>query len=236
VSATTKKIYSRDGNLWHLSHEGGILEDPWQEPAEDMFMESVAPEAAPDKPEYLTLDFEKGMPVAIDGERQGLVDLLSNLNKAGGRNGVGRVDLVENRYVGIKSRGVYETPGATLLHAAHRGVESLTMDREVMHLRDQFMPKFAELVYYGYWFSPEMELLRGMIEDTQKGVTGLCRLKLYKGNVIMAGRKAEKSLYLQKFSTFEKEEVFDQADSTGFIRINAMRLRIQALVRGGWKS
>jgi len=236
VPVTAAKPYSCDRNLMHNSYEGGILEDPWAEPPADMFALTVAPEKAPDKPEYVEIEFADGVPVKVNGEALSPAALLLKLNAIGGRNGVGRVDLVENRYVGIKSRGVYETPGATLLHAAHRGVESLTMDREVMHLRDQLMPRFAELVYYGYWFSPEMELLRGMIEDSQKGVTGLCRLKLYKGNVIMAGRRAEKSLYLPKFATFEKEEVFDQADSTGFIRINAMRLRIQALVRGGWKA
>jgi argininosuccinate synthase len=236
VPVTQARPYSCDRNLMHISYEGGILEDPWVEPPADMFTMTVAPEQAPDKPEHVEIEFVDGTATAVNGLKLSPAALLMELNAVGGRHGVGRVDLVENRYVGIKSRGVYETPGATLLMAAHRGVESLTMDREVMHLRDSLMPKFAELVYYGYWFSPEMELLRGMIEDTQRGVTGLCRLKLYKGNVIMAGRRAQKSLYLPKFATFEKEEVFDQADSTGFIRINAMRLRIQSLVRGGWKT
>ncbi len=236
VPVTQARPYSCDRNLMHISYEGGILEDPWSEPPADMFAMTVAPERAPDQPEYVEIEFADGVPAAVNGHKLSPAALLMELNAIGGRHGVGRVDLVENRYVGIKSRGVYETPGATLLHAAHRGVESLTMDREVMHLRDQLMPKFAELVYYGYWFSPEMELLRTMIDKTQLGVSGTCRLKLYKGNVIMAGRRAEKSLYLPKFATFEKEEVFDQADSTGFIRINAMRLRIQSLVRGGWKA
>ncbi len=231
VPVTAAKPYSCDRNLMHTSYEGGILEDPWAEPPADMFTLTTAPEKAPDQPEYVEIDFVDGVATTVNGEKLSPASLLMKLNAIGGRHGIGRVDLVENRYVGIKSRGVYETPGATLLHAAHRGVESLTMDREVMHLRDQLMPKFAELVYYGYWFSPEMDLLRGVIEQTQKGITGTTRLKLYKGNVVMAGRKAEKSLYLPKYATFEKEEVFDQADSTGFIKINAMRLRIQSLVK-----
>ncbi len=232
---TAAKPYSSDRNLLHISFEGGILEDPWSEPPEDMFVLSRSPQAAPDRPEYVEVDFEKGIPVAVDGKKLGPAKLLARLNAIGGKHGIGRVDLVENRYVGMKSRGVYETPGGTILHAAHRAVESITLDREVMHLRDSLMPRFAELIYNGYWYSPEMDLLKGTIEATQGNVTGTARLKLYKGNVILAGRKSPVSLYRTDFATFEKETVYNQADATGFIKINSLRLRIRALLkdRGG---
>ena len=228
---TAAKPYSSDRNLLHISFEGGILEDPWSEPPASMFLLSRSPEAAPSRPEYVEVDFEKGVPVAVDGKRLSPAKLLARLNELGGKHGVGRVDLVENRYVGMKSRGVYETPGGTILHAAHRAVESITLDREVMHLRDSLMPRFAELIYNGYWYSPEMDLLKGAIVSTQENVTGTARLKLYKGNVIMAGRKSPVSLYRTDFATFEKESVYNQADATGFIRINSLRLRIRALMK-----
>jgi argininosuccinate synthase len=228
---TAAKPYSSDRNLLHISFEGGILEDPWSEPPESMFVLSRSPEAAPSRPEYVEVDFEKGFPVAVDGKRLSPAKLLARLNALGGKHGIGRVDLVENRYVGMKSRGVYETPGGTILHAAHRAVESITLDREVMHLRDSLMPRFAELIYNGYWYSPEMDLLKSAIVSTQENVTGTARLKLYKGNVIMAGRKSPVSLYRTDFATFEKESVYNQADATGFIRINSLRLRIRALMK-----
>ena len=231
IPVTKDKPYSSDRNLLHISYEGGILEDPWMEPDESMFTLSVAPEDAPDKPEYVIIDFEDGTPVAVDGDILSPAALLKRVNELGGRHGVGRVDLVENRYIGMKSRGVYETPGGTILHMAHRAVESLTMDREVMHLRDSLVPKFSELIYNGYWFSPEMDWLRKCIDETQTGVTGTARIKLFKGHCSVAGRKAPEavSLYVPDFATFEEETVFDQADSTGFIRVNALRLRINAL-------
>jgi len=230
VTATAAKPYSSDRNLLHISFEGGILEDPWSEPPEDMFQLSVSPEKAPDKPEYVEIEYRSGDPVAVNGEELSPAALLGKLNEIGGRNGVGRVDMVENRYVGMKSRGVYETPGGTILHAAHRALESITMDREVMHLRDSLIPRFAELVYYGYWFSPEMDVLRATIDQTQKNVTGTVRMKLYKGNCIVAGRKSERSLYSPEFATFEKDTVYNQRDAEGFIRLNALRLRIRALM------
>ena len=232
VAATAEKPYSSDRNLLHISFEGGILEDPWSEPPEDMFQLSVSPEKAPDKPEYVEIDYDGGDPVAVNGEKLSPAELLATLNEIGGRNGVGRVDMVENRYVGMKSRGVYETPGGTILHAAHRALESITMDREVMHLRDSLVPRFAELVYYGYWFSPEMDVMRTAIDETQKNVTGTVRVKLYKGNCMIAGRKSEKSLYNPEFATFEKDAVYNQKDAEGFIRLNALRLRIRSLTRG----
>jgi argininosuccinate synthase len=231
IPVTKDKPYSSDRNLLHISYEGGILEDPWMEPDESMFTLSVAPENAPDKAEYVTIDFEDGTPVAVDGEPLSPAALLSRVNEMGGRHGVGRVDMVENRYIGMKSRGVYETPGGTILHMAHRAVESLTMDREVMHLRDSLVPRFSELIYNGYWFSPEMDWLRKCIDETQHGVTGTARMKLFKGQCSVAGRKAPDavSLYVPDFATFEEESVFDQADSTGFIKVNALRLRINAM-------
>ena len=227
VPITPEKPYSSDRNLLHISFEGGILEDPWAEPPEDMFVLSVSPEKAPDKPTYVEIDFEGGIPVAVDGEKLGPAALLAKLNELGGANGVGRVDMVENRFIGMKNRGVYETPGGTILYAAHRAVESITMDREVMHIRDMLMPKFAELVYNGFWYSPEMDTLRSLIEETQRNVTGTARLKLYKGNVITVGRKSDQSLYDPETATFEEDTVYDQADAAGFIKLNALRLRIR---------
>ncbi len=226
ITATAEKPYSMDRNLFHISYEGGILEDPWREPPEDMFLLTVSPERAPDSPTYLEVEFEQGVPVAVDGERQEPVALLTNLNDIAGRNGIGRVDMVESRFVGMKSRGVYETPGGTILHIAHRALESITLDREVMHLRDSLMPRYAELVYYGFWFAPETELMRKIIDDTQRNVTGTVRLKLYKGNCTVVGRKSPSSLYHEGFATFEDEAVYNQADAEGFIRLNALRLRI----------
>ncbi len=233
---TAERPYSSDRNLFHLSFEGGILEDPWAEPPEKMYVLTVSPEVAPNRPTYVHVDFEQGVPVAVDGVRMGPAALLAQINRLGGENGIGRVDMVENRYVGMKSRGVYETPGGTILHAAHRAVESITMDREVMHLRDSLIPRFAELVYYGYWYSPEMEVLRATIDESQKNVTGTARLKLYKGNCDVVGRKSPESLYDSDFATFEAEQVYQQADATGFIRLNALRLRIRALTQQRGKS
>ncbi len=232
VEATPEKPYSCDRNLMHLSFEGGILEDPWLEPQESMFKLTVSPERAPDEPTYLEIDFKDGNPVGVDGVEMSPGRLLAHLNELGGRNGIGRVDLVENRFVGMKSRGVYETPGGTILHVAHRAVESLTMDREVMHIRDSLAPRYAELIYYGFWFSPEMELLQRTMDEAQKGVTGTVRLKLYKGNCMVVGRKAPKSLYVPDLATFEKEQVYNQQDATGFIRLQGLRLRVRHLVKG----
>lgn len=232
VPTTAKKPYSSDRNLLHISFEGGVLEDPWAEPDESMFVLSVSPEKAPDRPTYVEIDFNAGTPVAVDGARLSPAALLARLNELGGANGVGRVDMVENRYVGMKSRGVYETPGGTILHAAHRGLESITLDREVMHLKDSFAPRYAELIYYGYWFSPEMRSLQKFIDSTQESVTGTVRVKLYKGNCMVVGRKSDFSLYHPDFATFEEDAVYDQKDAEGFIRLNGLRLRIQNLLRG----
>ena len=232
VPVTKEKPYSSDRNLLHISFEGGILEDPWSDPPEDMFVLSVSPEKAPDHPTVVEIDFEDGVPKQIGGKTLSPANLLLQLNELGGRNGIGRVDMVENRYVGMKSRGVYETPGGTILHIAHRAIESITMDREVMHFRDSLIPKISELIYYGYWFSPEMEVLKKTIDETQKDVTGTVRLKLYKGNCIVIGRKSEKSLYHGAFATFEKDTVYNQKDAEGFIRLNALRLRIRRMMRG----
>lgn len=231
VPVTPEKPYSSDRNLWHISFEGGILEDPWMEPPEDMYVLTRSLEKAPDRPLYLEIDFETGNPVAVNGKRMSPAELLAELNRVGGENGIGRVDMVENRYVGMKSRGVYETPGGTILHAAHRAVESITLDREVAHLRDSLIPRYAEMVYYGYWFSPEREALQRMIDESQRTVTGTTRLKLFKGNCILVGRKSKESLYIPDFATFEEDEVYDQKDAEGFIRLNALRLRIRALAK-----
>jgi argininosuccinate synthase len=227
VTATKEKPYSTDRNLFHISYEGGVLEDPWTEAPSDMYTVSVPPEKAPDKPVYVEITYEQGNPVAIDGRRLTPANLLSELNSVAGENGIGRIDIVENRYVGMKSRGVYETPGGTILHAAHRAVESLTLDREVLHLRDTLMPRYAECIYYGYWFSPERLALQNLVDDIQKNVTGTARLKLYKGNFYVAGRKSGKSLYNPQLATFEAEDVYDQRDAAGFIRLNALRLKLQ---------
>ncbi|MEW6296689.1 MAG: argininosuccinate synthase [Thermodesulfobacteriota bacterium] len=231
VPVTKEKPYSTDRNLFHISYEGGILEDPWREPYEEMFVLSVSPERAPDTPEYVEIEYDAGNPVAVNGERLTPAALLGRLNALGGTHGIGRLDLVENRYVGMKSRGVYETPGGTILHVAHRAVESLTLDREVMHLRDSLIPRYAEMVYYGYWFAPEREVLQAAIDEAQKHVAGTVRLKLYKGNVIVAGRKSDRSLYNPEVATFEAGGDYRQADAEGFIRLNALRLRLRALTR-----
>ncbi len=228
VPVTKKKPYSSDRNLLHISFEGGILEDPWSEPPEDMFVLSVSPMKAPDAPEYVEVDFEAGTPVAVNGEKLGPAALLAKLNEIGGRNGVGRVDMVENRFVGMKSRGVYETPGGTILYAAHRAVEQLTMDREVMLQRDSLSPKIAQLIYNGFWYSPEFEALMTYVDKSQENVTGTARIRLYKGNCDIAGRRAERTLYDPRISTFEEDEgAYNQTDATGFIRLNALRLRVR---------
>ena len=230
VKATAAKPYSMDRNLMHISYEGGILEDPWNAPPEDIFILTKSPEAAPDKPLEITLTFEKGEPTAIDGDRYGPVDMLSKLNYLGGENGIGRVDLVENRFVGMKSRGVYETPGVTILQTAHRALESITMDREVMRLRDSLGTKFAESVYYGFWFAPEFEILRSLIDKTQENVSGDVRLKLYKGNVTVTGRRSPNSLYRERVVTFEDDAgAYDQHDAEGFIKLQALRLRLRKM-------
>jgi argininosuccinate synthase len=226
VPVTAEKPYSIDANLLHISYEGGVLEDPWVSPPLGMFRLTVDPEEAPDESEVVTVSFEAGDPVAINGRELAPVELLTEANRLAGRNGVGRVDIVENRFVGIKSRGVYETPGGTLLHHAHRAVESITLDREVAHLRDELVPRYAEMVYNGFWFSPERRALQAFMDDVQKRVNGEARLRLYKGNVIVEGRRSEKhDLYDQATATFEEDDVYDQADAAGFIRLNALRLR-----------
>ncbi len=226
VPVTKDKPYSTDRNLFHISYEGGILEDPWAEPPKDMFTMIVRPEKAPNKVTYIEISYEKGNPVAINGKKMSPAKLLDKLNSIAGKNGIGRADIVENRYVGIKSRGVYETPGGTVLHIAHRAIESITLDREVMHLRDSLTPKYAELVYYGYWFSPERKMLQTMIDEAQENVTGAVRLKLYKGNCQVVGRKSPESLYQPELATFEAEKVYNQRDAEGFIKLNALRLKI----------
>lgn len=225
VTATHEKPYSTDRNLMHVSYEGGILEDPWAEAPENIFQLTKSPENAKDQAEYVEISFDKGEPVAINGQGMNPVPLLETLNKLGGEHGIGRVDLVENRFVGMKSRGVYETPGVTILLAAHRALESITLDREVMHLRDSLGVKFAESVYYGFWFAPEFELLREMVDATQRKVTGDVRVKLYRGNVLTVGRRSPYSLYSEKLATFEADTVYNQRDAEGFIKLNALRLR-----------
>ncbi|GIW55829.1 MAG: argininosuccinate synthase [Nitrospiraceae bacterium] len=228
VTATKAKPYSMDLNLFHVSYEGGILEDPWVAPPEEIFQMTVSPEKAPDKPREIEIDYERGDPVAVDGTRMSPATLLAHLNRLGGAHGVGRVDVVENRYVGMKSRGVYETPGGTILHVAHRGIESLTMDREVLHLRDSLISRYAELIYYGYWYSPEREMLQRAIDEAQQDVTGTVRVKLYKGGCMVVGRKSPRSLYRLDLATFEEDEAYRQKDAEGFIRLNALRLAIRA--------
>jgi len=231
VTSTAQKPYSMDRNLLHLSFEGGILEDPWSEPPKDMFILTADPVDAPDRPEEITITFEFGDPVAVDGSRMTPAVLLAHLNHLGGRNGVGRVDMVENRYVGMKSRGVYETPGGTIIHHARRALESITLDREVMHMKDEWIPRYASLVYNGLWFSPEREMLQSAIDEAGRAVSGDVRLKLYKGNVIVTGRRSDSSLYDERFATFEEDEVYSQADAGGFIRLNALRLRIRSIMK-----
>ena len=228
ITATKAKPYSMDMNLFHVSYEGGILEDPWEAPPEEIFQMTVSPERAPAKPQEIEIEYQQGDPVAVEGKRLRPAALLAYLNKVGGAHGVGRVDLVENRYVGMKSRGVYETPGGTILHAAHRGLESLTMDREVMHLRDGLIPRYAELIYYGYWYAPERELLQRALDEAQQDVTGTVRVRLYKGSCTVVGRKSPRSLYRLDMATFEEDEVYRQRDAEGFIRLNALRLAIRA--------
>lgn len=231
VTATKEKPYSTDRNIFHISYEGGILEDPWAEPPADMYTMMTSPEKAPDKPAYIEISYKGGNPVALNGMNMTPAALLENLNKIAGENGTGRIDMVENRYVGIKSRGVYETPGGTVLHIAHRAIESITLDREVLHLRDSLITRYAELVYYGYWVSPEREAMQLMIDDMQKDVTGDVRLKLYKGNCTVVGRRSERSLYHPDLATFEEDEVYNQRDAEGFIKLNALRLKVRRLLR-----
>ena len=233
VPGTPSRGYSMDANVLHTSYEGYDLEDPWVEPQEDMFGRTVAPEAAPDTPEYVEIDYEAGDPVAVNGKRLSPFALLAKLNEIAGRHGVGREDIVENRYVGMKSRGVYETPGGTVLAAAHRGIESLVLDREVMHLRDSLIPRYAEMVYYGYWFAPEREMLQAAVDESQKGVNGCVRMKLYKGSAKVAGRRSEVSLYSSDLATFEEDSIYSHEDATGFIRLNALRLKVRNLVAAG---
>jgi argininosuccinate synthase len=221
-----------DANLLHISYEGKALEDPWHEPDEDIWRLTVSPEKAPDKPEYIEIDFAGGDAVAVNGETLSPGKLLAKLNEIAGRHGVGRLDLVENRFVGMKSRGAYETPGGTLLHMAHRGVESLTLDREAMHLKDSLMPRYAELIYYGFWFAPERQALQALIDKTQERVTGTVRLKLYKGQARVVGRKSPNSLYRLDYVTFEEDSVYDQHDAEGFIKLNALRLRLGKMAEG----
>lgn len=238
VSATAQKPYSTDRNLLHISYESGVLEDPWVDASapelRDMYKLSVAPEDAPNEEKYVELTFDQGNCAAVNGKQMSPLEVMQVLNELGGKHGIGRVDIVENRYVGMKSRGVYETPGGAILHFAHRQMEGLTMDREVMHLRDSLIPKYSELVYNGYWFSPEREALQALVTKTQRDVTGTVRLKLYKGNIIIAGRKSPKSLYDPNIATMEKgESQYNQGDATGFIRLNALRLKVRAALNPG---
>lgn len=223
--------YSTDANLLHISYEGKVLEDPWQEPKESMFTRSVSPEDAPDTPTIIEVDFECGDPVAIDGKKFSPARLLTRLNELAGANGIGRIDIVENRFIGMKSRGVYETPGGTILLSARRAIESITLDKGALHLKDELMPRYAELLYNGFWFSPEREMLQSAIDISQKNVTGTVRIKLYKGNVIILGRKSAHSLYDEDMATFEEDSVYDQQDAEGFIKLNALRLRLAAKLK-----
>jgi argininosuccinate synthase len=227
-----KSPYSMDANLLHISYEGGILEDPWAEPEEDMWRWTVSPEKAPDKPEYIEIDFEKGDAVAINGARMTPAQILETLNEYGKKHGIGRLDIVENRFVGMKSRGCYETPGGTILLKAHRAIESITLDKGEAHLKDEIMPKYAELIYNGFWFSPEREALQKLIDQTQENCEGTVKLKLYKGNVTVVGRKSSKSLFSPEFATFEEDSVYNQKDAEGFIKLNALRFIIEGYVRG----
>ncbi len=230
VPNTLTSIYSRDANLWHISHEGGELEDPWLEPQERMFQRSVSPENAPDEPEYVEIEFETGVPIAVNGEQLSPASLIARLNEIGGRNGVGRADIVENRLVGMKSHGVYETPGGTILHFAHQQLESICLDRDTLHYKDQVAQRYAELVYNGQWYTPLREAIDAFVDVTQGPVTGHVRLKLYKGNVIPAGRKSPFSLYREEFATFGQDDVYDQSDAEGFIHLYGLPLKVSALV------
>lgn len=230
VPVTQEKPYSSDRNLLHISFEGGVLEDPWAIPDPRMFVLTADPEAAPNEPEVVDIDFERGDPIAVNGRRLSPANLLQTLNELGGKHGIGRVDLVENRFVGMKSRGVYETPGGTIMRIAHQAVESITMDREVLYLRDSLIPQYARMIYNGFWYAPEMRMLQGMMDLAQEHVWGTARLKLYKGTCQVIGRKSDRSLYQPSFATFEEDEVYEQNDATGFIRLNGLRLRIASLV------
>jgi argininosuccinate synthase len=230
VPTTHRKPYSTDGNMLHISYEGGILEDPWAAPPEDIFTLTRSPFEAPDQPETIEIAFVEGNPTAINGEALSPAAMLMRLNEMGGRHGIGRADIVENRFVGMKSRGVYETPGGTILRTAHMAMESITLDREVLHLRDSLIPKYARLIYNGFWFSPEMAILQNMVDMTQRNVTGVVRLDLFKGNCRVTGRRSDRSLYREDFATFEDDEVYSHKDAEGFIRLNALRLRIQKML------
>lgn len=236
VPVTASKPYSSDANLLHISYEGGILEDPWSEPKDDMFQMTVSPEKARNKPEILTIGFNAGNPVSINGKNYPPEKMVEKLNQIAGRHGIGRVDVVESRYVGLKSRGVYESPGITVLHAAHRAVESITLDREVVYLKDSLMPMYARLVYFGYWFAPERQALQAMIDKIDSSATGEARLKLYKGSVAVQGRRSPASLYQPKLASFEEAGGYKQGDATGFINLNALRLRIKSLVEQAQKK
>lgn len=227
IPVTREKPYSTDRNVFHISYEGGVLEDPWAEPPDDMYTLSVPPEKAPDEPAYVELEYERGNPVSLNGKHLTPFALLDELNRIAGRNGIGRVDIVENRFVGMKSRGVYETPGGTVLHIAHRAMESVTLDREAMHLKDSLITRYAEQIYYGFWFSPEREAVQRLIDETQQHVNGSVRLKLYKGNCIVTGRKSPESLYDPELATFGEEGVYDHKDAEGFIKLQALRLKMR---------
>jgi len=229
VPVTAERPYSTDRNLFHVSYEGGVLEDPWTAPPPKMFQLTTDPESAPDVPERVEIEFTHGDPVAVGGEALDPVALLTRLNRLGGEHGIGRVDLVENRFVGMKSRGVYETPGGTILHVARRALESLTLDREVLHLRDSLVPRYAEMIYYGFWYSPERQLVQRLMDECQRDVTGTVRVRLYKGSVTVEGRRSPRSLYRTDFATFEADTVYRQSDAEGFINLNALRLKIRAL-------
>jgi len=231
VPVTAAKPYSSDGNLMHISYEGGILEDPWREPDEGMFQMTVAPERAPGRPETITVSFRQGVPVAVNGKKLSPANLLEHLNRLAGKHGIGRVDVVESRFVGMKSRGVYETPGGTVLHLAHRGLETITLDREVIFLKDSLMPQYARLVYFGFWFSPEREALQKLVDETQKSVTGTVRLKLYKGSARVTGRKSPRSLYRRDVVSFDRKGGYEQSDATGFIRLQGLRLKINTVAQ-----
>ncbi|MEN8780278.1 MAG: argininosuccinate synthase [Desulfobacterales bacterium] len=230
VPTTHEKPYSTDSNLLHISYEGGVLEDPWAAAPEDIYTLTVSPRNAPDTPQVIEVEFQTGDPVAVNGHDLSPAALLTELNRLGGRHGIGRVDIVENRFVGMKSRGVYETPGGTILRTAHMAMESITLDREVMHLRDGLIPKYAELIYNGFWFAPERSVLQKLIDETQKNVSGVVRLELFKGNCQVLGRKSDASIYRVDFATFEDDAVYSQKDAEGFIRLNALRLRIQKML------
>ena len=231
VEATVEKPYSRDSNIWHLSHEGGVLEDPWHEPPDDLYQITTSPEQAPDKPAYVEITFEEGVPVKLDGKKYKSVKLLEELNKVAGKNGVGRTDIVENRLVGMKSRGVYECPGGTVLFLAHRELETITLERDLAHYKELVAQKYAELVYYGQWFSPLREALDGFVEESQKVVTGTVKMKLYKGNCTAVGVKSPFSLYREDIATFSKDEVYNQSDAEGFINLFGLPEKVSAQFR-----